>query len=319
MMLGYMHQWVEDLGLKKKSIFKRLTKESVREHKNVLRGGETGVSQALVNPLGLPTLRDLARKPPPPGVRASVVGTHEGKPVYFSPEAYGKGGDASPVSSGVGSSPVFSPPYPSSIADSEASSQDQQGYQWTPGLPRGGEGSTSQSTEDFYSAQRSSSLTTTSGFYSPPPGPPGSTGDFYSAKPDPQRSVTTGYTPPQWGPSQAAKDFYSSPLPSPPQFQSPAPGSPQQPGDQVAKNPSLRQVGSPPLPQPRGMDFYAQSPPQGSQPPYNQYPPQIPQMSSEAASFYASSPPQPAGVPQVANQDGQTDPLAELTTRLRKF
>ena len=107
MMLGYMQQWVEDHGFKKKSVFERLTKKSVREQKNVLRQGETGVSQALVNPLGLPTLEDLMDKPPPRDVTATVVGTHEGKPVYFSPELYGKGGDSSPASR---SSSAFSLP-----------------------------------------------------------------------------------------------------------------------------------------------------------------------------------------------------------------
>jgi hypothetical protein len=219
MMLGYMHQWVEDHGLKKKSVFERLTKQSVREHKNVLRQGETGVSQALVNPLGLPRLEDLRSKLPPRGVRAAAVGTHEGKPVYFSPKLYGKGGDASPVS---GSSSAFSSPYAPSVVDSEVSSQDQQGYQWTAGLTREVEGSISQSTEDFYSVQRSTSLPTTPNIYSSLPGPPQSTEDFYSARPNPQRSITTGHPPPQWGPSQTAQNFYSSPGPSPPQFQSPA-------------------------------------------------------------------------------------------------
>ncbi|KAF9781333.1 heterokaryon incompatibility Het-C, partial [Thelephora terrestris] len=45
-MLGYMHEWVEDFGHKKKSVLKRLTKESVRENKNILRKGETGPAQA---------------------------------------------------------------------------------------------------------------------------------------------------------------------------------------------------------------------------------------------------------------------------------
>jgi len=331
-MLGYMHQWVEGLGVNKKSKLERLTKQSVREHKNVLRRGETGVSQALVNPLGLPTLEDLTSKQPPPGARASVVGKHQGKPVYFSPEVYGKGGDASPVTRGARSSSSFSSPYPTSIADSEISSQDQQGYQWTPGLPREGESSISQSTEDFYSVERSTSLPTTSNFYGPPPGPPQSTDDFYSARPNSQRSVTTGSTPLQWGASQSAQDFYGSPEQNPPLFQSPVPGLPQHPGDQASKNPFLRQMSSPPQPQSCGVDSYAQSPSQGSQPPYNPRPPQIPQMSSEAALFYASPSPQPpqpvshptgeqprAAIPQVVNQEGQTDPLAELTASLRKF
>ena len=318
MMLGYMHEWVEDLGLRKKSVLERLTKQSVREHKNVLRQGETGVSQALVNPLGLPTVEDLKTKLPPRGVRASVVGTYQGKPVHFSPEAYGKGGDASPISRGTGSSAAFSLPYAPSIADSEASSQHQ-GFQWTTGLTREGEDSNSQSTEEFYSVQRSSSLPTTSNFYSPPPGPPQSTGDFYSARPNPPQSIATGYIPPQWGPSQPAQDIYSSPGPNSSQFQSLVPGSPQQPYGQVSKNPFLRQMSSPPH-QTRGMEFYAQSPQQGPQPPYNPYSPQSPQMSPEAASFYASPPPQPPVIPhQVVNQDGQPDPLAELTASLRKF
>lgn len=321
MMLGYMHQWVEDHGHKRKSVFERLTKKSVREHKNVLRQGETGVSQALVNPLGLPTLEDLKKKSLPRGVTGTVVGTHEGKPVYFSPDIYGKGGDDPPVS---GTSSAFSLPYAPSVADSGTSSQDQQGYQWTPGLTREVEGSISQSAEDFYSAQRSTSLPTTPNLYSPLPGPPQSTEDFYAARPNPQRSVTTGHTP-QWGPSQTAQDFYSIPGPSPPQFQSPVPGSPQQPGDQVYKNPFLRQMSSP-QPQSRGMESYAQNPQQDSQSQHNPYPPRSPYISSEAASFYALPPPQPTGQQppanprlQAANQDEQTDPLAELTANLRKF
>ena len=319
-MLGYMHQWVEAFGVNKRSIFERLTKRSVREHKNVLRKGETGVSRALVNPLGLPTLEDLTSKlAPAPDVGASVVGTHEGKPVYFSPDAYGKGGDTSPVWRGVGASPSFASPYSPSITDSEASSKDQQGYRWTPGLPREKEGSISESTEDFYSVYGSDSSPATSGFYSPPHGPPQSTEDFYSAKLDPQR-----------GTPQSAKDFYSSPGPNPSQFQSPVPGPPQ-PDHQASKNPFLRQMSSPPQLQPRGMDFYSKNPPQGSHPPYNPYPPQIPQISPEAASFYASPPPQapqpvskpmgrqPPAIPRVIDQDSQTDPLAELTASLRKF
>lgn len=328
MMLGYMHEWVEDLGLKKKSVFKRLTKESVREHKNVLRKGEAGVSQALVNPLGLPTLEDLKEKRPPRDVRASIVGTYQGKPVYFSPEAYGKGGDASPISRGLGSSSSFSSPYSPSIADSEPSSRDQQVYQWTPGLSREREDSVSQSAEDFYSAQKSSSLPPTPSLYSPPPGLPHSTEDFYSARPNPQRSVTTGYAPTQWGPSQSAQDFYSSPGPNSPQFLGPVPGPSQQPGEQLSRNPFLRQTSSPSQSQSPGMDFYAQNPQQGSQSPYNPYSPQSPQMSPEAASFYGSTPlqsPQPISesqppvIPQVVNQDDQTDPLAELTASLRRF
>ena len=324
MMLGYMHQWVEDLGLKKKSMFERLTKQSVREHKNVLRRGETGPSQALINPLRLPTLEDLKSKPPPRGVTATVVGTHEGKPVYFSPELYGKGGDASPVSGEIGSSSAFSLSYAPSVADSEALSRDQQGYQWTAGLTREVEGSISQSTEDFYSAQRTTSLPTTSNFYSPPPGSLQSTEDFYSARPDPRRAITTGHNPPQWRPSQAAQDFYSSPGSNSPQFQSPIPGPPQQPGDQVFKNPFFEQMSSP-QPQSRGTEFYAQNPQRGSQPPYNSHSPQSPYISPDAASFYASPSPQPVGPQSPVNpnwqvaQDGQTDPLAELTASLRKF
>jgi len=329
MMLGYMHEWAEGLGLRQKSVFKRLTKQSVREHKNTLLQGETGVSRALVNPLGLPTVEDLQSKPPPPGVRASVAGTYQGKPVYFSPEVYGKGGDekgrdASPVSRGIGSSSAFPLPYAPYIADSKASSQDQ-GYRWTASLTREGEGFISQSTQEFYSVQKSNSLPTTSNFYSPPPGPPPSTEDFYSARSNPQRSITTGYTPspPQWGPSQSAQDFYSSPGPnSPGQFQSSVPGPPQQPYGQVSTNPFLRQMSSPPQHQSRGMEFYTQSPQQGPQSPGNPYSPQSPQVSPEAASFYASPPPQPPaiGVPhQVVNQDGQPDPLADLTASLRKF
>ena len=329
-MLGYMHQWVEDLGVKKRSKLERLTKQSVREHKNILRQGETGVSQALINPLGLPTLEDLASKvtSPSPSVGASVVGTHQGKPVYFNPGAYGKG-DTPPISRGADSS-SFSSLYSPSIADSEASSQDRQGYQWTPGVPHEGRNSITQSIEDFYSAQRSNSSPATSSFYSSPPDPSESTEDFYSSRPDPQRSITTGYTPSQRGPSQSAQDFYSSPKPNPPQFQSPVPGSPQQSGDRTSKNPFYRQMASPPQPQSRGMEFYAQSPPQGSQPPYNPYPPQIPQMSAEAASFYGSPPPQPPppvfqprgqqpGASQVSDQDGRSDPLAELAASIRKF
>ena len=330
-MLGYMHQWVENLGVHKRSIFERLTKQSVREHKNVLRRGETGVSRALVNPLGLPTLEDLtSTSPPPPGVKANIVGTHEGKPVYFSADAYGKGGDTSPVSRGVGTSSSFASSYSPSIADSETSSKDQQDYQWTPGLPREREGSISESTEDFYSAYGSDSSPATSGFYSPPPNPPQSTEDFYSARPDPHRSVSTGYIPPERGPSQSAMDFYSSPGPNSPPFQSPVPGPPQS-GNQASRNPFLRQMSSPSQPQSRGMDYYSQSPPQGSYPPYNPYSPQIPQISPEAASFYASPSPQPPqpvskpmgqrppAIPRMANQDDQTDPLAELTASLRKF
>lgn len=307
MMLGYMHQWVEDHGLKKKSMFERLTKQSVREHKNVLRRGETGVSQALVNPLGLPTLEYLKNRPPPRGVTATVVGTHEGKPVYFSPELYGKGGGAPPVSE---SSSAFSLSYAPSIADSEASSQDQKGYQWTPGLTCEMESSISQSAEDFYSSQRSTSLPTTPNFYSPFLGPPQSTEDFYSARPNSQRSITTGHTPPQWGPSQVAQGFYGSPGPNPPQFQSPVPESPQQPGDQVYTNPFVRQTSSQ----------------QGSQSHYNPYFPQSPHISPETASFYRSPPSQPMGHQppanphwEAANQEDQTDPLAELTANLRKF
>jgi len=326
-MLGYMHQWVEALGVHKRSTFERLTKQSVREHKNVLRRGETGASRALVNPLGLPTLEDLTSKlAPPPGVEANIVGTHEGKPVYFSADVYGKGGDTSPASKGSGPSSSFASPYSPSIADSEASSRDQQGYQWTPGLPREREDSISESTEDFYSAYGSDSSPATSSFYSPPPGPPQSTEDFYSARPDPQRSIPVGYTPLQRGSSQSTKDLYSSPGPTQPQFQSPVPGPPQ-PSDQVSKNPFLRQTSSPPQLQSRGMDFYSQNPPQDSHPPYNPYPPQIPQISPEAASFYALPPPlppQPVSKPlgqqsRVVNQDDQTDPLAELTASLRKF
>ena len=332
-MLGYMHQWVEGLGVKKRSKLERLTKQSVREHKNVLRGGETGVSQALVNPLGLPTLEDLTSMvaPPSPSVGASIVGTHQGKPVYFNAGAYGKGGDTSPVSRVTDSSSSYSSSYSPSIVDSEASSQDQQGYQWTPGVPREGGDPIPRSTEDFYSSQRSNSSPATSNFYSSPPDLPESTEDFYSARPDPRRSVTTGYIPPQRGPSQSAHDFYSSPGPNPPQFQSLAPGSPQQPGDRASNNPFHRQMHSQPQPQSRGMDFYAQNPPQGSQPVYNPHPSQMPRMSSEAASFYTSPSPQPPqhvsqpggrqppAVPRVDDQDGQTDPLAELTASLRKF
>ena len=331
-MLGYMHQWVENLGVNKRSIFERLTKQSVREHKNVLRQGEMGVSRALVNPLGLPTLEDLTSKlPPPPGVRASVVGTHEGKPVYFSADVYGKGGDTSPVSRGIGTSPSFASSYSPSIADSEASSKDQQDYQWTPGLPREKEGSISESTEDFYSAYGSDSSPATSGFYSPPPDPPRSTEDFYSARPGPHRAVSAGHIPQERGPSRSAMDFYSSPGPNPPPFQGPAPGPPH-PGNQTSENPFLPQTSSPSQPQSRGMDFYSQSPPQSPYPPYNPYPPQIPQISPEAASFYASPPPQPpqpvskpmgqraAAIPRsVGGRDDQTDPLAELTASLRKF
>ena len=334
-MLGYMHQWVEGLGFKKRSKLGRLTKQSVREHKNVLRQGEGGVSQALVNPLGLPTLEDLKdmATSPPPSVGASIVGTHEGKPIYFSADAYGKGGDISPVPRGIYSPPSTSSSYSPSITDSEVSSQEQQVYQWTPGLPREGGDSVSQSTADFCSVQRSNSSSATSSFYSPPLDPPQSTEDFYNARPNLQRSVTTGYTPPQGGFSQPAQSFYSSPGSNPLQFQSPVLGSPQQPGDHASKNPFYRQMSAPSRPQSQshGMDFYARSPPQGPQPPYNPHPPQIQQMSSEAASFYASPPLQslqpvsqprgqkPPAIQQVANQDGQTDPLVELAASLRKF
>jgi hypothetical protein len=334
MMLGYMHQWVEGLGVKKRSTLERLTKRSVRDHKNVLRRGESGVSQALVNPLGLPTLEDLTSKlsPPPPGVNASIVGTHQGKPVYFSADAYGKGRDDSPVSRGSGSSSLFSPSYAPSIADSKASSEYYEGYQWTPGLSREREGSMSESTEDFYSAQASDPSPATSSFYSPSPDPPQSTEDFYSARPNLQRSVTTGYIPPQQGPSQSAQDFYSSPGTNQLQFQSPVLETPQPTDVQPPKNPFLRQMSSPVQPQSRGMEFYAQGPLQGRNPQYNSHPPQMPQMSSEAASFYGSPSPQPPqpvsqltgrhplSLPQeTVDQDGQTDPLAELTASLRKF
>lgn len=331
MMLGYMHQWVEGLGLKKRSMLERLTKGSVREHKNVLRRGETGVSKALVNPLGLPTLEDLKSElSPPPDDAANLVGKHQGKRIYFSADAYGKGGDASPASRGIDPSSPFSSMYSPSIADSEASSQDQQGYQWTSGLPREGKGSISGSTEDFYSAQKSGSSPATPDFYSPPPDPPQSAEDFYSARPNPQRSVTEGHT--ALGPSQAAQDFYGSPGPDSPPFQSPIQGPPR-PGDQPSRNPFHRQMSSPPQLQTRGMDPYTQNPLQGSrsQPPHNPYPSQTPQISPEAASFYGSPPIQPSqpasrprgkrshAPPQGSDQDGQNDPLAELTASLRKF
>lgn len=309
MMLGYMHQWVKDLGHKRRSIFERLTKKSVREHKNVLGPGETGVSRALVNPLGLPTLEDLKGRAPPRDARATVVGTHEGKPVFFSPEAYGKGGDASPV---YAPSSAFSLPHTPSVADSEGSSQDQQDYQWTARLTR--EDSISQSTEDFYSTQRPASLPTTPNL---PPGPPQSTEDFYGARPNSQRAVTTGHAPSQWGPSQTAQDFYSSPGPFSLQSQSSVPGPSQQSGDRVSKNPFFAQMNPPPQYNPRGMEFYAQNPQRDPQPAHSPSSPQ-PYISSEAASFYASPPPQPTDQQprQAANQD---DPLAELTASLRKF
>jgi hypothetical protein len=310
-----MHEWVQDFGHKKKSVLHRLTKESVREHKNVLRQGETGVSQALVNPLGLPTLEDVKLKHPPRGVRSSVVGKHEGKSVYFSPDMYGKGGDVSPVPSGVGSPSSYASPYSPPSADSEvSSSQDLQRYAWTPGLSREGEGSVPASTEDFYTAARSNSL--------PPvtllPDTPQSTGDFCSATPDPRRSVTEGYAvSPQWGPSREAQDFYGSPGPISPQFKSPLPGSPQQPGDQASRNPFPQQPKPPSQPQSRGMNFYTQSPQQSPQSPYNfQYTP-TPQISPGAALFYASPPPQ--HFVSQPGKDGQGDPLAELTANLRKL
>ena len=314
MMLGYMHEWVEDFGHKKKSVLKRLTKESVKEHKNVLRKGESGVSQALVNPLGLPTLEDLKPKQPPRSVKSAVAGTYGGKPIYFSREMYGKGGDTSPVTGGMESPSPYASPYSPPSVGSEASSQDQQHYMWTAGLSREGESFASGSTEDFYSAEKSSSLPA----YGPPPGPPQSTEAFYSARPDPRRSVTEGYAPPQWGPSRAAQDFYSSPGPTPPQSQSPALGPPQQPGGQASRNPFLRQMNSP-QPQSRGMDFYAQGSQQSPKLSYNPYPPQNPQISSEAASFYASPPPQPPQHGSRSEKEGQTDPLAELSASLRKF
>ena len=285
-MLGYMHEWVEEFGHKKKSVLRRLTKESVREHKNVLRQGETGPSQALVNPLGLPTLKDLRVKLPPRGARSDVVGTHEGKPVYFSPEMYGKGGDSSPATKG---SPYASPYAPSS-AGSETSYQDQQRYMWTPGVSHDGEGSIPEPTEDSYSAERSNSLPAAPNVYSPPPGPPQSTEDFYSARPNPRQTVAEGHASPQWGPSKAARDFYSSP------------------------GPASLEMGSPQRPYSRGMDLYAQELHQGSQPSYNPYLPHTPQISPEAASFYAS--PQPASRP---GKEDQADPMAELTASLRKF
>lgn len=311
MMLGYMHEWVEDFGHKKKSVLKRLTKEAVREHKNVLREGETGVSQALVNPLGLPTLEDLKIKRPPREGNSTVVGMHEGKPIYFNPRMYGKGGDASPVTKGVGSPPSYASSYTPSNADSEASSQDRQRYMWNPGLSREGVNFTSGSTEDFYSAERSSSLPAKS--YSPPSGPPPgrplgppqTTEAFRSTRPDPQ-----------WGPSQTARDFYSSLGPTTPALQNPPL---QQPRSQVTQNPFLRQMSSPPQLQSLGMGSYSWDSQQGSRFLYNPYPPRAPQISPGAASFYASPPPQPPQLDSQPGQEGETDPLAELTANLRRF
>lgn len=309
MMLGYMHEWVEDFGHKKKSMLKRLTKESVREHKNVLREGETGVSQALANPLGLPTLENLKKKQPPRGVNSNVVGTHGGKPIYFSPEGYGKGGDAAHFTEGIESPSLYAPPYSPSNADSEASSKDQQRYMWSPGLSREGERFVYDSTEDFCS-----------GSYDPPPGPPPQFNNApYSARPDPRRSVTEGHAPPRWGPSQVAQDFYNSPGPAPPLFQSPIPGNLQRPGNQTPQNLFLRQLSSPLPPQSRGVDLYTQGSQESSQLSYTPYPPQIPQISPEAASFYSSLPPQPLQPGSRSEEESQTDPLAELTANLRKF
>ena len=289
MMLGYMHKWVEDFGHKKKSVLDRLTKESVREHKNVLREGETGVSQALVNPFRLPTLEDLTTKRSPGSVNSAAVGAHEGSPIY-----YGKRSDRSHDMRETGSPPPYASPYPPSSVDSEASSQDQQRYMWTPGSSREGEHCVSDSTKDFYSFERSSSLPTTSKPYDPPLGPPLSTKVSCSATSDQKRSVTEGYAPQRLGLSQATQNFYSSPGPTP------------------------RQMSS--QPQSHGMDFYAQGSQHGSYLQYDSHSPQTPHISREAASFYPSSPPQ---IPQLGSpwsgEEGQTDPLAELTANLRKF
>ena len=318
MMLGYMHEWVEGFGQKKKSVLRRLTKESVKEHKNVLREGETGVSQALANPLGLPTLDDLKTKRPPRGVNSIVVGTHEGKPIYFSPGIYGKGGDAPFVTREIGTSSSYASPYSPSSVDSEASSQVKQRYMWTPGFSGEGEHLVSKSTDGFYSAERSISLPVTLGPYSPPPGRPQPTEALHSGRPDPRRSVTTErYAPPRWGPSQAAQDFYSSPGPTPLPFQSPVLEPLQQPGDQAPRKSFLPQ-GSSPQTQSSGIDFYPQNSQRGSQLSYNPYSPRTPQIFPEAASFDASPPPQPPyiGSPEP---EGQVDPLAEMTANLRKF
>ena len=316
-MLGYMNEWVEDFGHHKKSVLKRLTKESVRAHKNILREGETGPSQALINPLGLPNIEDLIVKRPPPGVGSSVVGTLEGKPVYFNPETYGKGSDTSPGTRGAGTPPSYASPYSPASPGSEA--EDQQPYMWTAGLSREGDGSVSESAEDFYSAEGSGSLSATSNFYSPPSGSSQSTEDYYSAGPDPRRTVTERYAPPQWGPSKAAQDFYNSPGPTPHQFQSPPLGSQQQFSGQISQNPFLRQMGSAQQPQSRGMHFYTQGPQQGLQSSYKPGSPQTPQISPEAASFYAPPPPPPPQFASKFGEEDEADPLAELTANLRKF
>ncbi|KAJ7778275.1 heterokaryon incompatibility protein HET-C [Mycena metata] len=45
-MMQYMHTWVNGLGNRKQSILQRLTKNAVRNHENVRRGGEGGVAAA---------------------------------------------------------------------------------------------------------------------------------------------------------------------------------------------------------------------------------------------------------------------------------
>ena len=289
MMLGYMHEWIEEFGHKKKSVLERLTKESVREHMNVLQQGEAGVSEALQNPLGLPKLEDLKEKLPPRDVRSSsVVGTYQGKPIYFSPEMYGRSGSSytSPVATGTTPQSsyappqsTYAPPQPPSRSDSEfsVSSQDQQAYMWSAGLAGETVSFVSQSTEDFYSSGKSSSLPVTTNPFSLSPGLVQSAEDFYNAGPDPQRPVTAGYSPPQLGVSQSAQEFYSFPEPAPFHPHDQVQGSSQQPDDKASKNPFIRRMGMSPQHQPLGMDFNAQGSQQGPQPPPHKYlPPQSP-------------------------------------------
>ncbi|KAJ7108550.1 heterokaryon incompatibility protein Het-C-domain-containing protein [Mycena epipterygia] len=248
-MMQYMHTWVNGLGAKKHSVMQRLTKEAVRNHRNVRAAGEGGVAAAEGSFAANEAhqlqhhIQGYAQQIPGVSQAQAMFGGHnhgQGREMPGNEGYPGAGGQASGYYNNNNAAPPAQPSYGSG----PPSFSGQPSYASPSGPP-----------PSFPGAESSSYAPS----YAPPPGPPsfpGAPGDYGAAPSFPGAPGEYGIPPPPGG------GGYGFPGGPPPQFPGAAPAFP---GGPSPGFPGADPYASPPQ-FPGGPGQYA--PPSG--PPYGQ-------------------------------------------------